>query len=192
MQMLAKIFMIALVQIFAENTIMTKGFGSSTMIISAKNKRYLFGFSICITYFTVITSILSFVVDKIFSNSTINYIYFPVIYVIIIGIVYVITLLILRRFINKLFVKVKKYVHLSAFNCAVFGALLTQNLKGCPITDYIFYGFGVGLGFFLSSYYLSIVYDKLNSDVIPKSFRGYPVMLIYIGIISMAFFGFIK
>lgn len=190
MKIVSDIILIAFIEIFVENTIFYKALGSSTMIISSKNKKYLIGLTLCITYFTTVSSGLSYFVDKIFSNYDMNYLYTPIVYVVIIGIVYIITLLLLWKFFNRIFNKVKKFVHLSAFNCTVFGALLINSLTNKTFSDYIIFGFGTGIGFMLAAYLLSIVYERLNSEEIPKSFRGYPLILIYIGILSMAFYGF--
>lgn len=192
MSELFQILLLAFIEIFAENTIFSKGFGSSTMIISAKNKKYLIGFSICITYFTTLTSVILFFFQNIFQEKGIDNLYFPIICVIIIGVVYVLTLLLLWKFLNNIFIKVKKFVHLSAFNCAVFGTLLSQSLETKPFIEYLIFGLCTGIGFFIAAYLLSIVYEKLNSENVPKSFRGYPIILVYIGIMSMAFYGFVQ
>jgi electron transport complex protein RnfA len=35
---------------------------------------------------------------------------------------------------------------------------------------------------------MNVARDKLDSEKIPKVFRGYPIMLIYIGVVSLAFY----
>ena len=59
---------------------------------------------------------------------------------------------------------------------------------GSDIWSYIGYGFGTGIGFFLACFLLNIAHEKLDSDKIPRIFRGYPIMLVYIGVISLAFY----
>ena len=74
------------------------------------------------------------------------------------------------------------------FNCAVIGALFLNSNYGSDIWSYIGYGFGTGIGFFLACFLLNIAHEKLDSDKIPRIFRGYPIMLVYIGVISLAFY----
>ena len=57
------------------------------------------------------------------------------------------------------------------------------------LSEYIFRGIGTGLGFMFAIYITAIVYDRLHDASVPYCFRGYPLTLIYIGIISMAFYG---
>ena len=52
--------------------------------------------------------------------------------------------------------------------------------------SYIRAGFEAGIGFILAAVILTAAYRKLNSAKVPSSFRGFPAMLIYLGIISMA------
>lgn len=190
MNTFARIILIAFVAIFVENTIFFRGFGSSTMIISSKNKRYFVGLTLCITYMTTVSCALAYFANKIFTDYDMNYLYLPIIYVVIIGCVYIITLLLLYKIFNSLFVKIKKYIHLSAFNCAVLGAMFISSIKDLSFIEYLVFGLATGIGFMLAAYLLAIVYDKLYSEDVPKSFRGYPIILIYIGIISMALYGF--
>jgi electron transport complex protein RnfA len=71
------------------------------------------------------------------------------------------------------------------------GALFLNSRHSDTLFGYIGFGLGTGVGFIIASYFLSIVYDRLFSEDVPESFRGYPLILIYIGILSMAFYGFL-
>lgn len=96
-------------------------------------------------------------------------------------------LFLLWKFFHDTFRRVKKYAHLAIFNCAVIGALFLNSSYGSDLAGYIGYGFGTGIGFFLACFMLNIAHDRLDSEKIPRIFKGYPIMLIYIGIVSLAF-----
>ena len=51
---------------------------------------------------------------------------------------------------------------------------------------YVSAGFEAGIGFIIAALILTAAYRKLNSAKVPAAFRGFPAMLIYLGIISMA------
>ena len=90
------------------------------------------------------------------------------------------------------FEKSRKYIHISAFNCAVMGTLFTINHRAAGdssfmnLKSYAAAGLEAGFGFILASLILTAAYRKLNSAKVPASFRGFPAMLVYLGIISMA------
>jgi electron transport complex protein RnfA len=94
------------------------------------------------------------------------------------------------RYFHKLFKQIKKFVHLTVFNCAVLGALFLNSQAGGGILSYIGYGLGTALGFSFAGYLLYIAYDRLNSELVPAAFRGMPIMIIYVGILSMALHAF--
>jgi electron transport complex protein RnfA len=48
------------------------------------------------------------------------------------------------------------------------------------------FGLQTGLGFLLASLMLLAVRHRLYSQKVPAAFRGYPAVLLYIGLISMA------
>lgn len=142
-----------------------------------------------VTYITAMVSVLTYFADKLFGISETSYIYIPLVYIVILGSVYIITLLCLWRFAPKLFTKMRKYIHISAFNCAVLGSMFLISKNCETLAEYFFHGIGIGLGFVLAVYLTAIVYDRLYSEKAPYAFRGYPLLLVYIGILGMAFWG---
>ncbi len=190
MEIIKNILLAAFTSVIVENTIFSRALGTSTLILVARNRKNIFGFGISVTYITAVVSVLTYFAGKIFDLSGDSYIYAPLVYILILGAVYILTLLGLWRFAVTLFVKIRKYIHMSAFNCAVLGAMFIISKYCETFTDYLVNGIGVGLGFVLAVYITAIVYDRIYSEKVPYSFRGFPLMMIYIGILSMAFWGF--
>ena len=114
----------------------------------------------------------------------------PLLYVLTIAVIYIVTLVLIWRFLPQLFRSLKKYVHLSVFNCSVIGALFLCSQQGNDIFAYIGYGFGTGIGFLVAAYLLYAANARLNSSLVPAAFRGYPIMIVYVGILSLALYAF--
>ena len=76
------------------------------------------------------------------------------------------------------------------FNCSVIGALFLCSQQGNDIFSYIGYGFGTGIGFLIAAYLLYIASERLNSPLVPAAFRGFPIMIVYVGILSLALYAF--
>lgn len=194
MPYILRLITVAFVAVFAENTIFARAMGTSTLIIVSRSRKNILGFGVCVSYITSVTGVLSFFIDKYIlgGENELSYIYRPFVYILTLGIVYVITLLCLWKFFYKTFGNIKKYVHISAFNCAVLGAMFLNSKYCTTLPEYFFHGLGIGLGFLFAVYMTAIVYDRLYSREAPYCFRGYPLFLIYIGILSMAFSGLIN
>ena len=184
---IARLISFAMISIFTQNAIFDRAFGANVAIYASRRDEHVVGFTLGITAMTTLASIASYFLDGIVLPLEYGYLFMPLIYLGIIGILYIAGLLILWKFFHSTFKKVKKFVHLAIFNCAVIGALFLNASFGSDLAGYIGYGFGTGIGFFLAAFFLNIAHERLDSDKIPKVFRGYPIMLIYIGIVSLSF-----
>lgn len=189
MAYIMQIIIVAFTAIFVENIIFARALGTSTLIHISRNRANLSGFAISVVYLTSITGVVCYFIDIVINKFEHGEMYRPLIYVLMLGIIYVITLLCLWKFFYKAFRKLRKYVHVSAFNCAVLGAMFLNQKYCVSLLDYFIHGIGIGLGFIIAVYLSAIVYERLHSEDVPFCFRGYPAVLIYIGILSMAFYG---
>ncbi len=188
MEALAKIISVAMVSVFVQNAIFDRAFGSNVAIYASRRNGMVAGFAVGITAMTTIASVISFFVDGAMLPTEYGWLFMPLIYAGIISVLYIVSLLILWNVFPKLFKRIRKYVHLAVFNCTVIGALFLNSNYGSDIWSYLGYGFGTGIGFFLACFLLNVARERLDSEKIPKVFRGYPIMLIYIGVVSLAFY----
>lgn len=188
MEIFSRIVTAAMLSVFVQNAIFDRAFGSNVAIYASRRNGTVIGFTLGITAMTTIASAISFLVDQALLPTEFGWLFMPLIYVAIISALYLAGLLLMWRVFPKLFRRIKKYVHLTIFNCTVIGALFLNSNFGSDIWSYIGYGFGTGIGFFLACFLLNIARNKLDSEKIPKVFRGYPIMLVYIGVISLAFY----
>lgn len=190
MEAFANIISASLVAIFVQNSIFERALGINVLLYASRKRENLLGFFIAITYVTTISSAIIWNFDRLFAQNEYYYIFMPILYVAVVSIVYVVSLIVIWRFFPKLFKALKKYVHLSVFNCSVIGALFLSSQQGESIFSYIGYGFGTGVGFLLAAYLLYIAVKRLNSPLVPAAFRGFPVMIVYVGILSLALYAF--
>lgn len=189
MEFIKNIILTAFTAIIVENTVFYRALGTSTLLIAARKRKNLVGFGICVTYMTALISVLTYTADKIFNFGESSHIYVPLVYTVILGAVYILTLLCMWRFAPAMFAGMRKYIHISVFNCAVLGSMFLISKYCVTLGDYFLHGVGTGLGFVLAVYVTAVVYDRLYSEKAPYAFRGYPLLMIYIGILSMAFWG---
>ena len=188
MEVLARIVSVAMVSVFVQNAIFDRAFGSNVVIYASRKNSTVIGFTLGITAMTTIASIISFFVDSALLNTQFGWLFMPLIYAAIIGAIYVLALFLFWKVFPKIFRRMRKYVQLAIFNCTVIGALFLNSNYGSDLPSYIGYGFGTGIGFFLACFLLNVAREKLDSDKIPRVFRGYPIMLVYIGVVSLAFY----
>ncbi len=191
MEIMTAVISAAMVSIFVQNAIFERAFGANVTIYASRKESHIMGFAAGITLMTTAASAITYLLDGLLLPLKYGWLLMPLVYVGVISILYLIALLGMWRLFPKMFARAKKYAHLSVFNCTVIGALFLNSHYGSDIWSYIGYGLGTGIGFFLACLLLNIAREKLDSDKIPKAFRGYPIMLVYIGVISLAFYALV-
>lgn len=179
-----------LITLLAANLILSRALGTSTLFIAAGGRKNLTATACVITFFTTAGSTAAYFIDKMLPSAVSDL--RLLMYIIVIGVLYVLLLTAVYYISRSRFEELRKYVHVSAFNCAVIGTLFTINERASmngssyDIGDYAAAGLEAGAGFIISALILTVAYRKLNSSKVPSAFRGFPAMLVYLGIISMA------
>lgn len=179
-----------LIALLAANLILSQALGTSTIFIAADSRKNLLATAGVITVFTTIGSAMAYLIDSILPTgaSDLRLLF----YTAVIGVLYLAFLTVSYLIGRSRFAGFRKYIHVSAFNCAVMGTLFTVSGKAAvdgadfSISDYVGAGFEAGIGFVIAAVILTAAYRKLNSAKVPAAFRGFPAMLVYLGIISMA------
>lgn len=203
----------AMLSLLADNLILTKALGTSTLMAAAKNRSNLAILSLMMTGFSVfgclLTSLFYLWIPTLGSLALFPVsLLTPLLYTAVISVIYIIVLLLLHSLCRRRFSIIRKYVHLSAFNCAVMGTLYIgfspelfvrnsvtpaeflgmqlYSIHWLSPAGAVLFGLQTGLGFVLSSLMLLAVRRRLYSEEVPAAFRGFPAVLVYIGLISMA------
>lgn len=190
MEVFLKMISAALVAIFAQNSIFERALGVNVLLYASRRKEHMFGFAAAITYTTTASSAIIWIFDSLMRENESYRILMPLLYILVIAVVYIATLALIWWLMPKVFRSLKKYVHLSVFNCSVIGALFLNSQQGGDLLSYVGYGLGTGIGFLIAAYLLYTAAGRLNSPLVPAAFRGYPGMLVYVGILSLAFYAF--
>ena len=179
-----------LIALLAANLILSQALGTSTIFIAAGSRKNLVATAGVITIFTTVGSAAAYLIDLVLqpSISDLRLLF----YTMVIGVLYAALLVAVYKFGSRWFEELRRYIHVSAFNCAVMGTLFTISGKAAQDSalmhfgSYVGAGLQAGAGFVIAALILSAAYGRLCSAEVPASFRGFPAMLIYLGIISMA------
>lgn len=181
----------ALVMIAVENMVFSRALGTSTALVIIRKRNSLPLFGTILTVITVLSGIATYLLEPLVKEIANAAYYRPLIYVAVIGAIYLLVLVVCGYLPERIKDEVKPMVHISAFNCVVLGTLLLVAGEQMTFSSSIGFGLGVGVGFTLATFFISVAYDYLYSAAIPKAFRGFPVLLIYIGLLSLAFYGLV-
>jgi len=84
------------------------------------------------------------------------------------------------------------YLPLITTNCAVLGIALIAVRSEYNALESFVAGFAAGLGFLLAILLMSTLREKLDSEWVPRPFRGTPIAFITGGLMALAFMAFDK
>jgi len=190
---LSKFAAAALLSIFLQNSIMERALGINILLYAARKRSNVIGFTLGLCYITALSSAAVWGIGAALGKYESFRMFAPLLYILVIGIIYIVSLIIVWRYFHAFFKKIKKFVHLTVFNCAVLGALfLNEQFLSASgsLFAYLGYGLGTGIGFFFAGYLLYVAHARLNSELVPAAFRGMPIMIIYVAVISLALHAF--
>lgn len=94
------------------------------------------------------------------------------------------------RYFPRLFDRDGRFYPLLLMNCALLGVALLSAREVTGVIDSLFFGAGAGLGFSLVLLGFTAINLRLVVTDLPAPFRGLPLQVITLGIISLAFSGF--
>lgn len=188
MSFLTYVISLAIFTILAQNIVFQSVFGFNIVVYASQKRSRMGAFSLIIFTTTLISSVFTALIDMVFEGIDSYYIYMPIIYIMIISAVYFSSLYLLWRYAPRLYARLKSYVHIAVFNCAVLGSIMLNGLQTKSFGEYMGFALGLSLGFIFAGYLLLWAGKRLNSEDVPRAFRGYPITMVYAGIISMAFY----
>ena len=96
----------------------------------------------------------------------------------------------LKKTMPALYQSLGVYLPLITTNCAVLGVALVNVQKSYNVIQGTVNGLATAIGFTISITLMAGIREKIEYNDIPKSFQGFPIVLLTAGLIAIAFFGF--
>ena len=187
-------FAYSVLAIGAQNVIFTRGLGLSSglRMINDPRKDTLY-FCGALTFFQIVNSMLVYFISPVINRSFLSeYSRFitPVLIVVCCALSYMIVVFGLSMTIKKsTFRKIIHSLTGASINSAIVGTIILTLSSGFNLIETIGFAFGGSIGYFLAMLLISEGERKLRHDLIPESFRGLPVTLIYISVLALAVYG---
>lgn len=107
------------------------------------------------------------------------------------ALVYIAAYMLTKRFSPQIFAAIKDILPLSTFNTALFGVFYVSAMNAFNIFQTTGYALGAGAGYTAAILILYYARKRLAMSQVPRSFRGLPILLVYIGLLSLALCGMI-
>lgn len=176
--------------VFINNFIFAQFLGLCPFIGVSKNVESAIGMGFAVTFVMALASISTWVIY--------NYVLIPLDIVFLQTITFILVIAALVQFVELVIQKISPalykalgiFLPLITTNCAVLGIALINVRNDYSALESFIAGIAAGLGFLLAILLMSTIRVKLDSEWVPKAFRGIPIAFITGGLMALAFMAF--
>jgi len=176
--------------VFINNFILTQFLGLCPFIGVSKNVESATGMGMAVTFVMALASISTWIIY--------NYILIPLNIEFLQTITFILVIAALVQFVELVIQKISPalykalgiFLPLITTNCAVLGIALINVRNNYNALESFVAGIAAGLGFLLAILLMSTIRVKLDSEWVPKPFRGIPIAFVTGGLMALAFMAF--
>ena len=184
-------FTMMLTALFVENIVFTRAIGTSWMFYLTKRPKELLRYVLLLMAVTTVSGLIGYPLRGIVYNSEFRHVLIPLLYIAVMAVVYLAAYFLIKKFLPDQFEHFGMTLGAAVFNCATLGSLLIPSSERLDLIGTIGYGIGMSLGCGFAVIMVSYGLTRLEYCRVPKIFRGIPIALIYLGLLSLAFYGLV-
>ncbi|MBO4554499.1 MAG: RnfABCDGE type electron transport complex subunit A [Clostridia bacterium] len=187
-------FLLIIGAMFVNNFVLCQFLGICPFLGVSKKTDTALGMGLAVIFVMGVASIFTWLIQKLLVLAGIEYLQ-TIAFILVIAALVQIIEMVLKRFMPALYSALGVYLPLITTNCAVLGvAILNISsfgvLGGASLLQSFLNGVFSGAGFTIAILLLAGIRERMDIDLVPKPFRGFPITLIAASIMSMAFVAF--
>lgn len=190
--------------IFIDNMVFAYFLGMCSYLAVSKTVKTSVGLGIAVTFVLLITVPVNYLLDTYVlkegalvwllgeeaASIDLSFLSF-ILFIALIASMTQIVEMVVERFSPALYAQLGIFLPLIAVNCAILGASLFMQQRAFPNVGLAtVYGLGSGLGWMVAIVTLAAIREHLKYNKIPAPLKGLGITFILVGLMSMAFMGF--
>lgn len=185
-------FVTALTALAIENTVFVRGLGLNKwgLFMNSSKMAILYGVILSSTL-TAASLFVALINHLLLDSPYVSYLRAPLYFIVVAGLYIGAHFLIERKWQRPQKKVILQALPNCAFNTALFGALYITGVSQFRAVQTIGYALGAGVGYMLAILVIFYARKRLAISAVPRSFRGLPILLLYIGLLSLSLFGLI-
>jgi electron transport complex protein RnfA len=180
-----------LTALFVENIIFTRALGTSWLFYLTRNPKEILKYTLLLTGVTTLSGIIGYPLRGLLHSHEMSHVLVPIMFIAITAAVYLAVYFVIIKFFPEKFENPGLNLGTAVFNCAALGTLLVPANIRLDLISTVGYGIGMSLGFGFAAVIVGYGLTRLEYCRVPKIFKGVPIALIYLGLLSLAFYGLV-
>lgn len=185
-----ELLVIAVASALVSNVVLSQFYGLCPFLGVSKQLKTAGGMGAAVIFVITLASLVSSVIYKgILQKLGIEYLK-TIVFILVIAALVQFVEMFLKKKIPALYSSLGVFLPLITTNCAVLGTALTNVQEDYSVLFSVVNGFATAGGFAISICILAGIREKMKYNIVPKPFRGMPIVLITAGLMAIAFCGF--
>lgn len=189
LEILTTVFSYTLLAVFAQNLFFCGGIGVDVVLRLIKHPKRLFGVALLTTLFSSFTAIEKIVIELLIGVLPMLSRYAIPLMLLMQLLICVAAVAGMRAIDRQKTQVLRGVVPSAAFSNIVVMIGMAGRLVDMSIPQILGYSVGTGIAFLLTAFFMEAAINKIGNKDMNKAFLGVPSLLIYMGILAMAFVG---
>jgi len=176
--------------VLVNNYILSQFLGICPFLGVSKILKNAIGMGLAVTFVMVLATAATWPIQKfVLDVNGLGYLQI-IVFILVIGALVQFVEIVLKKYIPALYQALGVYLPLITVNCGLLGVTIVNINKEYGIIESLVNALGAGLGFLLAMVVFSGIRSHTENADPPESFKGLPITLISVAILSLSFFGF--
>ena len=190
MSVLMEMTAYAMLAVFAQNLIFTSGVGAERSLrIKRSGKRILVS-ALAVMIFSWVSMTGMYFIQQFSGQFPILQEIRALVLVVLLAVVYMIVMIVAMRMKKYKMSTLVDTLPSAVFNSIVIMAGIVENMFRLTYVRAFGYAVGTGIGYLIATVLIQEAIDDVGNPEMPPAFAGLPSLLLYIGMLAMAFVGF--
>ena len=184
-------FLYAVTAIFAENAVFGRAMGVSRLVKLVEDSTVdtlTFGGLLCLIQ--LVAAPLTYWVNLLLTPLSWRNAVRPFLFILCSTVAFFVVLGVLLLVLKEKARRMLAVLPMATFNTAVLGVMLLTATQGFSWVQTMGFALGSGVGYTLAVVVVTESQRKLRSRAVPAAFKGLPITLIYISILTLAIYAF--
>ena len=188
--MYANLFTVFLSAALINNVVMSQFLGICPFLGVSKELKNAAGMSVSVIFVMLMATVVTWpICTYLLIPNGLGYMQ-TVLFILIIAALVQLIEITVQKYVPALHKALGVYLPLMATNCAILAVTLDNFKKGYDFLQSLVDSLGAGLGFLLAMVIFAGIREHIQNADPPPSFRGVPITLFSVAILSLAFFAF--
>ena len=190
MKWMMELFSYVLLGVFAQNVLLCGGIGVDAAIRLAERPKRMFATAGLISLFSILTLLDRLVIDALERIFPALEMFSAALLIFLQAVLCILLLVILGKINHQKTLVLRGLIPGAAFSNIVVIIGMANHLVSMSVPKLIGFSIGTGIAFILVSLLVREAIGRIGNPDMNRAFLGLPSLLIYIGILAMAFVGF--